>query len=56
MGKVCDHTSVGMIIKRGEDMLLIERKNLPLDLLLQQGMWTIRVLSKTQLRKKSRKK
>ena len=29
MGKECDHTSVGMIIKRGEETLLIERKKPP---------------------------
>lgn len=29
MSKVCDHTSVGMIIKRGNEVLLIERRKPP---------------------------
>lgn len=29
MDKICDNTSVGMIIKKGEDILLIERRKPP---------------------------
>ena len=28
-GKVCDHTSVGMIVRRGDEILFIERKRFP---------------------------
>ena len=29
MTKICDHTSVGIIVRRGEEILLIERKKFP---------------------------
>jgi ADP-ribose pyrophosphatase YjhB (NUDIX family) len=37
MTKVCDHTSVGMIVRRGDKILLIERRKYPFGYALPAG-------------------